>query len=309
MGVQLFIMAAGLGSRFGGLKQLEAVGPSGESLLEYSLYDALEAGFSDPVVVIRPSMAETFSEVLLSRLPAKARPSVVFQEDPSPAPHRQKPWGTGHALLCAEKALKSPFAVINADDFYGRRALLVIRRFLESAESEGTDYCMAGYRLDRVLSPHGSVSRGICRVGTDGTLIEIREHKALERRGDLIVSIDPDGRVSELDGGEVISMNLWGFTPSVFPLARPIFRRFLRDNRDSESAEFYLPHLVRTLVSEGRARVHVLPVEDRPLGLTFRQDLEDTRSRIQALTAEGRYPSPLWSEGSARPAGRNDDPN
>ncbi len=301
-------MAAGLGSRFGGLKQLAAVGPAGESLLEYSLYDALEAGFSEPVVVIRPSMAETFSEVLLSRLPSHARPSVVFQEDPSPAHARQKPWGTGHALLCAEKTLESPFAVINADDFYGRQALLIIRTFLESAEPAGTDYCMAGYRLDRVLSPHGIVSRGICRVGTDGTLIAIREHKALERQGDRIVSLDPGGKTSELDDGEVISMNLWGFSPSIFSLARPIFQRFLLENRDSESAEFYLPHLVQTLVSEGRARVHVLPVEDRPLGLTFRQDLEDTRARIQALTAEGRYPSPLWNAGSAPAVGRNDDP-
>lgn len=295
-------MAAGLGSRFGGMKQLAAVGPAGESLLEYSIHDALETGFSEVVIAIRPSMAETFSEVLLSRLPPHSRPSVVFQEDPSLAPARIKPWGTGHALLCAEQALDSPFAVINADDFYGRPALELVHDFLEAAESRETGFCMAGYRLGKVLSPNGTVSRGICRVGADGTLAGILEHKSLERRGGRIVSRDSEGGEVELSGDEVVSMNLWGFTPSIFSLARPFFRSFILANRGSESAEFYLPHLVQALVSEGQARIHVLAAEDRPLGLTFREDLEDTRSSIKALVAEGRYPSPLWG-------GRNDDSN
>ena len=300
-------MAAGLGSRFGGMKQLAAVGPAGESILEYSIHDALETGYSEVVVIIRPAMAETFSEVLASRLPPRARPSVVFQEDPSLAPARERPWGTGHALLCAEAALDSPFVVINADDFYGRTALGLVREFLEAAESGGVDYCMAGFRLERVLSPNGTVSRGICRIGVDGTLAGLREHKTLERRGESIVSRDPGVGEKELSGDEIVSMNLWGFTPSIFPLARPLFRRFLEENRSSDSAEFFLPHLVQALVSEGRARVHILAAEDRPLGLTYREDLEEARASIGKLVAEGLYPSPLWGKDRPRAVWRSDD--
>ncbi len=297
----LLVLAAGMGSRFGGVKQVEAVGPCGEAILEYSIFDAIEAGFDDLYFLVRKEIEPGFRERILSRLPASIRPRLAFQEIDSLVgrvdPPRTKPWGTGHALLCAAGEITQPFAVINADDYYGRASLALVHGFLEKVDGRSAHWCMAGFRLERTMSPHGAVSRGLCQRDSSGRLASVQEHPRIlstETAGKY-ESLHNDGTATSLDGGEIVSMNLWGFTPAVFGLAQPLFASFLERSRASGSAEFYLPALVDSLVAAGRASVEVLETTDSWFGLTWKEDISEARSRIMAMVEGGFYPSPLWS--------------
>lgn len=281
------------------------MGPSGENLLEYSIYDAFEAGFGEVVFLIRSAIEGDFRERILSRLPPSIRHSLAFQEYDSlvGADHgpRAKPWGTGHALLCAAGALEVPFAVVNADDYYGRASLRLVRDFLERSDPGSGRWCMAGYELRNTVTANGSVSRGICRVDEAGRLASVVEHSRIEVRarskqapGPSFVSVLGERGELRLGGDEIVSMNLWGLTPAIFDLAGPLFEAFLSSSRNSPTAEFYLPELVDGVVRDGKASVDVLKTDDQWCGLTYREDLELARSRMAALTASGFYPSPLW---------------
>ena len=297
METALLVLAGGMGSRFGGVKQVEAAGSAGESILEYSIYDALRVGFSRIYFLIRSAIEADFRERILSRLPNSLRWSLIFQEGDSvgaPAGARTRPWGTGHALLCASEAIACPFAVVNADDYYGRGSLRLVHDFLDTGEPRGVDWCMAGFRLRNTTSAHGSVSRGLCRKDPRGRLVSVVEHTRIEEREGSFLSIRPDGGSTALGAEDLVSMNLWGFTPSVFPLALPLFHSFLERSGGSLSDEFYLPGLVDRLVAAGSASVQILETEDSWFGLTYREDLELARARIAGLVESGFYPEPLW---------------
>jgi UTP-glucose-1-phosphate uridylyltransferase len=321
MMAKLLVLAAGMGSRFGGVKQVAAVGPAGESIIEYSVFDAVSAGFDEVIFLLRREIEDDFSRTVLSRLPKNLRRVLAWQDMESCVPPdcagllpgRTKPWGTGHALLCARKELEEgapcAFAVINADDYYGREGLAAVRDFLATADPAGKDYCMAGYRLSRTTSPFGAVSRGVCATDESGYLRRIEEHLSIIREapdsapvpGEVFLSRLPGGATrSRFTGAEAVSMNLWGFTTAVLDDAEALFRDFLANLRSAPGEErgrkeFFLPGIVDALVGSGKARVKVLPVSESLFGLTYRQDLDESRRRIAALSDEGRYPVPLWS--------------
>ncbi len=319
MKTALLVLAAGSGSRFGGAKQAEPLGPAGETILEYSIHDAMRAGFDEAVFLVRAAAAEDFRERVLRRLPASLRARIAIQEPESlcgaedraamRASGRAKPWGTGQALLCAASELDSPFAIVNADDFYGRESFRLVHDFLAARGPGDREWCMAGYRLRNTASARGAVSRGICRItrgpaGEPGLLASVTEEPAIEAAGPGFVALRPEGEPAALTGDETVSMNFWGLTPAVFGRALPLFRAFLDGNRGSAKAEFYLPALVDALVSRGEASVRVLPTEAGWFGLTYRGDAGEARERLAALVSAGEYPSPLWDRAApGRPEG------
>jgi NDP-sugar pyrophosphorylase family protein len=304
--MKLLILAAGLGSRFGGVKQLASVGPAGESLPEYNIFDALRAGFSGVVLLIRRGMEEDVKRALVSRLPGDLKLEFAFQDSEAFIPDtfkkdigragRQKPWGTGQALLCARELLEdSPFAVINGDDFYGRLGFASVKRFFDG-EREKTlpEFCLAGYRLKGVVPSRGSVSRAVCSVDSQGRLLEIREHKSVERRGESIISVGQEATGEILDPEVLISMNMWGLDPRVFPWVEEGFAEFLADPGHWASSEFYLPEAMGSIAASGKAAFRVLPVDERYFGLTNPEDLKDARKAALERFETGEYPSPLW---------------
>ena len=274
MELTLVVLAAGMGSRYGGLKQLDPVGPSGEIILDYSVRDALQAGFTKVVFVIRRGMLELFRDTVGSRYEGLMAVEYAFQElEPLPGgrvspPGREKPWGTGHAVLAARSVVRGPFAVINADDYYGPSGFGELAAFLKSATS--SQYAMVGYRLDRTLSDHGTVSRGICRADSDGYLIDITERTAIARTaGGIIVEENPPVR---LEGSEPTSMNFWGFMPDLFDHLERLFDEFLEERGNDTKAEFYLPAAVSELIGTGEAKVRLLNSSDPWFGLTYPED-------------------------------------
>jgi hypothetical protein len=291
------ILAAGRGSRFGGLKQLAPLGPGGETLLDYSLHDARRAGFGPVVFIIRRAFAEEFRQRVGARLPRGVEAHYVFQElDELPAgftppPGRGKPWGTAHAVWCARAALDRPFAVINADDFYGADSFQKLAQFLAAADPPSAHWAMAGFRLGRTLSEHGAVSRGICRVDAAGLLATIDEQTALEA--------DPatgGARAKRTDGGwtqfpaaTIVSMNCWAFTPALFPLLETELEKFLRARGGEAQSECYLPAAVGALVDSGQAQVRVLPTAAQWFGLTHRDDQPRVQAALKALHDAGLY--------------------
>lgn len=312
--MKLLILAAGLGSRFGGAKQVEPIGPRGETLLEYSLFDAFRAGFTEAVFLIGESMKRDFEEKIISRLPRSVRCEFAFQSRESLVPEdllgvvganpRKKPWGTGHAVLCAEGNLPGPFAVMNADDYYGKQSLRAIHDFLAASDAEegagakakAPCFCFAAYPLADVVPPDGSVSRAICDLDRDGFLTGIVEHKRIRRALEGFVSAMPDGSIATLEGGACVSMNLWGFTPAFFPGGKRVFEAFVRANASSPSAEIYIPTIIDEMIGTGEARVRALPVKSRHFGLTNPEDAGTVRESLAELTAAGEYPSPLWKD-------------
>ncbi len=303
----LLVLAAGMGSRFGGPKQAASVGPSGETLLEFSVYDALASGFDEIVFLVSRSIEPEFRERVLARLPPSLRPRLAFQElgsllgeDAARAARlagRTKPWGTGHALLCAASELGMPFASVNADDYYGCQSFALVHDFLEAADPKGSSWCMAGFALGKALSPNGPVSRGICSLGPGGRLLGVTEFRSIvgdPATAGAWVPTEDGGTGNRFSGEELVSMNLWGFTPPIFRLARPILEGFLLEGAGSVSAEFGLPDLVDALIARGEAAVTVLPTPERWFGLTYRADAPDCAARIAGLTSSGAYPSPLW---------------
>lgn len=303
MAATLVIMAAGVGSRYGGLKQLEPIGPAGESLMEYSIFDALRTGFGRIVLVIRPETEAEFRGLLDARIESKGRVEYVFQtldnlpEGSASVGNRSKPWGTGHAVLVAERAVAGPFAVINADDFYGADAFAALGAFLNQKSSDEVPvFALPGFRLGPTLSDVGAVSRGLCRADRDGWLEEIYEILELRKHGEGGRYTDVDGVEHDVDGDELVSMNMWGFTPAIFPHLRDRFREFLGGAEGvDDGAEFLLPDVVQGMIDRGGARVRVLRHDGHWCGITFPEDRERVRRFIADLVERGDYPAQLWA--------------
>ncbi|MFP4476210.1 MAG: NDP-sugar synthase [Desulfatibacillaceae bacterium] len=299
----LVILAAGMGSRYGGMKQVDAVGPHGECILDYSIYDALSAGFDKVVFVIRAELEGAFSAFVEHRYASRVPCSLVFQEldDEVVAGRvpgdRTKPWGTGHAVLACENAVDEPFCVVNADDFYGREAYERMAGFFKDADSgASTDpYAMVGFRLANTLSDSGAVSRGVCEVSDDGKLASVTERTSIERDPEGVVYLD-GGRTGRLTGDETVSLNFWGFTPALFPRLRRMFAEFLAENAEDTKVEFFLPTAVDRLIRDGTATVDVLKSSDRWVGVTYPDDRQVVVEHIRSLCDRGVYPERLWRE-------------
>ncbi len=289
MSLSLVVLAAGMGSRYGGLKQIDPVGPSGETVLDYAVFDALRAGFTRVVFVIRRDFEALFRETIGSRYSGRIAVDYVFQSLDQVPPGfavpagREKPWGTGHAVWCARAALPENFAVINADDFYGADSFAQLARFLGAAQ--GPRFAMVGFRLANTLSEHGAVSRGVVVAAADGALRSI-----VETHGITAAEVGPGRRYS---GDEFASMNCWGFTPALFAGLEEQFQSFLRERANEPKAEFYLPAVVSAMVAKNEASARVLPTESAWFGITYREDKPRVQAAIAALVQAGRYPARL----------------
>ena len=289
-----------MGSRYGSLKQMDGVGPNGEAIIDYSVYDAIRAGFGKVVFVIRHSFAQDFCEVFnAERFGHKIEVEYVFQElDKLPEGFtlpegREKPWGTNHAVMMAAEAINTPFAVINADDFYGRDAYAVIGSYLsELASSEGK-YCMVGYEVSKTLSENGTVSRGVCTVDDEGNLRGMVERTKIERVNGTIVFHDL-GTDEPLAENTPVSMNLFGFTPDYFRHSEAYFKEFLKDNIENLRSEFFIPLMVNKVISEGTATMRVLSTSAKWFGVTYKEDKPQLMQKIEELIEEGVYPRNLW---------------
>ena len=303
MALTLVILAAGVGRRYGGLKQLEPVGPDDETLMEYSIYDAARAGFDRVVLVVRPETEGEIRGSVGERIAGRVPVSYVYQTlDDLPegftAPaDRAKPWGTGQAVLVSEPEVAGAFAVVNADDFYGAESFEVVGRFLREVAHNGEPtFAMAGFEVGPTLSESGPVSRGLCRVDHESWLEGIVEILKLRKRGTGGVFTDPDGSEQAVKPGEPVSMNMWGFTPVLFDELRRRFADFLGNNGRATDTEFLLPDVVRTMIREGRARVRVLRHGSRWCGITYPEDRPAAENMIADLVAQGVYPPRLWGE-------------
>lgn len=323
----LVIMAAGMGSRFGGLKQIEPVSHEGEIILDFSLYDAVQAGFEKVVFIIKKENEEDFRKLIDDRAGKKIAVEYAFQElGDLPAGYsvpegRKKPWGTAHAVLAARKCADAPMAVINADDYYGPEAFKHIYEFLTSvqegsqvpSESTGSSgstdsrgftgstpkyqYCMVGYQIENTLTENGYVSRGVCRTSSDGHLLQITEHTKIQWQGERIVYTEDDGSSwQELSPGTIVSMNFWGFTPSMIEEMEKRFPAFLDKalKENPQKGEYFLPEVVDALIQEGKAQVKVLTSTDKWYGVTYKEDKESVTAAIQAMKDSGKYPKYLW---------------
>jgi dTDP-glucose pyrophosphorylase len=294
----LLVLAAGMGSRYGGLKQIDPVGPTGETIIDYSIYDAMRAGFGKLVFVIRQDIEQQFREVVGSRFEQRIAVDYVFQElNKLPAGYslpagRTKPWGTTHAILMAEHAIKEPFAAINADDFYGQNAYKLVAQHLNSGT---TDYAMAGFILKNTLSDHGSVARGVSRTDANQYLTSVVEMMKIERDGAAAKNTDAEGKITQLTGEEAVSMNFWGFTPALFPQIKARFESFLKKSGQEQKSECYIPSTVNDLVTSGEAKVKVLRSPDSWFGVTYREDRPQVVESIRKLIAKGDYPERLWT--------------
>lgn len=302
----LVIMAAGIGSRYGGgIKQLEHVGPSGEIIMDYSIYDAIQAGFNKVVFIIRRDLEKDFKEIIGNRIEKQIEVEYVYQElDALPSgftkpEERVKPWGTGQAVLCCKDVIKEPFAVINADDYYGKEAFVKVHDYLANADINATEnnYCMAGFVLGNTLSDNGIVTRGVCKVDENGNLTNVEETFAIERDGDVAVGKNGAGEKVTLDLDSSVSMNMWGFTPNFLNELETGFVEFLKGITENEiKAEYLLPEVVGKMLRENRANVKVLKTNDKWFGVTYKEDKEMVVNSINALVAEGKYPSKLFQD-------------
>ncbi len=297
----LVVLAAGSGSRYGGLKQLVPIGPSGETLLEYSIFDALRAGFGRVVLVVRAETESAFRDRLDSGVAGRVPIAYVHQtlddlpEDFTRPRERVKPWGTAQAVLAAEPEIDGPFAVINADDFYAAQSFAVLSRFWSEAPSESPGLAVVGFRAAETLTDAGPVSRALCELDPEGHLRAIVEVSKVWRRDGRIRYRDGAGLEQTLDGDQLVSMNMWGFAPELFPELRRRFGEFLSRSDGDVDAEFLLPDVIQSVVQEGRFRVKVMPGAGEWCGLTFREDRERVASIIAGLVERGRYPKELWA--------------
>lgn len=300
----LLILAAGMGSRYGGLKQIDRFGPSGETIMDYAIYDALAAGFRKVVFVIRRSLEAEFRALVGSKYERRVPVAYVFQEmDDLPAgfrapPERSKPWGTAHAIWCARERVAGPFVSINADDYYGKGAFAVAARHLERAGRDGLpEYCIVGYPVLQTLSEHGGVARAICELDTNGFLTSLRERTGIERSGTTGTYVDETGTPRVLDGDEIVSMNMMGFVPAVFAQLERYLATFLETRqRSPDTRECLIPEAVNQIVRERAARVRVLATSDAWFGVTHAKDKPKAIERIHDMVQRGDYPSPIWPE-------------
>ena len=296
----LLVLAAGMGSRYGSLKQMDGVGPNGEAIIDYSVYDAIRAGFGKVVFVIRHSFEADFKEVFnAERFGGKIEVEYVFQElgylpegFTLPA-ERVKPWGTNHAVMMAANVINEPFAVINADDFYGREAYAAISAYLSELKDSKGKYCMVGYEVCKTLSENGTVSRGVCTVDGDGNLTSMVERTQIERVNGTILFHD-GGADEPLEENTPVSMNLFGFTPDYFAHSEAYFKEFLRENIDNLKSEFYIPKMVNKVISDGTATMRVLRTSSNWFGVTYKEDKPQLMAKIEELIERGVYPRNLW---------------
>ena len=297
----LIIMAAGMGSRYGGLKQIDPVGPSQEIIMDYSVYDAIKAGFGRIVFVIKEEMRDLFREKIGNQVANIIPVDYVYQrledlpEGLSPPEGRIKPWGTAHAVYCCRNIIHEPFAVINADDFYGEDAFAQIAGFLrEGAENMKHNACMVGYNIENTLTEHGSVTRGVCVISNEGYLQGVAERTRIERKNGEILDIDGEG-ATVIAPGTVVSMNFWGFSPSVLNELEPYLKRFFAKHQDNlKSAEFFMPVFVNELVEDGKSNVKVLATSAKWFGVTYREDKAAVQEAIKDMVKAGKYPEKLW---------------
>jgi len=296
----LFILAAGMGSRYGGLKQLDGLGPNGETIMDYSVFDAMRAGFGKVVFVIRKDFEEDFRRVVLSKYADHVPCEVCFQgidnlpEGFTRNPERTKPWGTNHAVLMAKDLIHEPFMVINADDFYGKESFEVMAKFLLSVNGEQGKYCMAGYRVGNTLSEHGTVSRGVCATNKMGYLTDVVERTAIQAKDGHILFPDENGNEVEIPFDTPVSMNMWGFTPEYFEYTEEAFKAFLTEYGQELKTEFYIPTLVNDLIKAGKATCQVLDTPAKWFGVTYADDRQMVVDKIQALVDAGVYPNKLF---------------
>lgn len=294
----LVIMAAGLGSRYkGGIKQMDGVGPNGEWIMDYSIYDAYQAGIRKVILIIRSELKELMKEHF-SNLPMDLEIVYVLQEVtdlPSgfSFPERKKPWGTGHAILCCQEEIKGPFIVINADDYYGKTIFYHMNAFLNQ---QTEDFCMGGYFLKNTLSENGGVNRGICTVDSNLHLIDIDEVYQIEKLGDRIEGKRLDDTIIDLDMNGYCSLNCWGFTLNIFAKLQAEFLSFLKQTENIEKAEFLLPNVVKHMIKDNEVKMQVLPTNDEWFGMTYQEDKEKVKMKIQDHIKEGKYPEQLWKK-------------
>jgi NDP-sugar pyrophosphorylase family protein len=294
----LLILAAGMASRYGSMKQIQGFGPSGETIMDYSIYDAIRAGFTKVVFIIRKDFAGDFKNIFEPKLKGKVAIDYVYQDlhsfvgdFPVPA-ERTKPWGTAHAVLCAKDAIKEPFAVINADDFYGRDAFEKAYTFLTGPVSSKV-YSIIGYELAKTLSDNGTVSRGVCQVDAAGNLVSIAERTKIYRDGDTITYEEGDKKFV-VSSDSKVSMNFWGFDPSVFDYTEKLFTTFLKEQGTNPKAEFFIPIIGDQFIKEGKGNIQVIPTGAQWFGVTYKEDAPEVQASLNALIDKGEYPKSLW---------------
>lgn len=297
----LFVLAAGMGSRYGGLKQLDGVGPNGQTIMDYSIYDAIKAGFGKICFVIRKDFEQDFREIVLSKYEGHVPVAVVFQAiDKLPEGYtcpedRAKPWGTNHAVLMGKEAISEPFAVINADDFYGRNAFEVIAAELSREHDRKGDYCMVGFRVGNTMTENGSVARGVCSTSEEGLLTGVVERTAISYDEEhRIVFTDENGQVQTLTPETPVSMNLWGFTPDYFDYSEREFKKFLDKDINTPKSEFFIPLCIDALIQNGEATVKVLDTDSKWFGVTYAADRPGVVEKLAALHADGTYPEKMF---------------
>ena len=299
--VTLLVLAAGMGSRYGGLKQLDAVGPNGETVIDYSVFDAIRAGFKKVVFIIREDFKKEFQSSIGNKFQSQIEVEYAYQKLEVLPPgyslpqDREKPWGTGHAILSAKQVVNEPFAVINADDFYGKLAYQKIFQYLStvSIDSSPSSFCMVGYPLINTLSEFGSVSRGICIVSDQNKLESVNELTSIQKIENEIVNEAEVQKRQVLSGDEVVSMNMWGFSPQVFIQLERLFSEFLKENLNVLSSEFYIPFAVDNLIQSGTATVEVLETTEKWFGVTYQEDKVQVQKAILSLIQHGDYPSSI----------------
>ena len=295
----LLILAAGMGSRYGGIKQMDSFGPSGETIMDYSIYDAIQSGFGKIVFVIRKDFANTFKNIFEAKLKGKVETAYVMQEMDSflngfkTTTERTKPWGTAHAMLCAKEVIHEPFAVINADDFYGRDAFEKAAKFLSNGVATNT-WCIIGYQLSKTLSENGTVSRGVCQVDAQGNLVSIAERVKIYPEGDTIVYEENETKTS-LPPNTSVSMNFWCFHQDSFEYIQQLFQKFLTENADKPKAEFFIPIVGDAFIKEKDGKIKVIQTSAQWFGVTYKEDAPSVKQSIESLIENGVYPKQLWS--------------
>jgi choline kinase len=298
----LLILAAGMASRYGSMKQTQSFGPSGETIMDYSIYDAIRAGFGKVVFIIRKDFADDFKAIFEPKLKGKIVTEYVYQEKDAFLPtgvtisaDRTKPWGTGHAVLCAKDVIQEPFAVINADDFYGKDSFIKAAQFMQN-ESGKNKYSLIGYQLSKTLSENGTVSRGVCEVSKEGNLVSIHERtKIYKDENNKIQYEDNDGSKHEVPFDSSVSMNFWCFHPTIFPVTEKLFHDFVKDNYTNIKSEFFIPLLAEDFLENRSGTIKVIPTSAQWFGVTYKEDAPTVQESIDKLVKAGEYPKSLWT--------------